>query len=276
MRTTCRHMILSVIWSVAAVQCDAAYLGKTEPSASELDGAISRAENLWKMGKSREYYLMIDTILQDSKHTSPKKHESDVAAELLRSLLSKEPDTEADTIWTTDILITQKVASHLVYSPATSSDERQASVRLLSCYLGRLRKEIVPNYRRKLVLRNVCPPVIGQSTVPLSAGMDPKAIDDPTARAAYEAAIKENCRNNLMNARQYDLREAEQQLCKPIIAYMIETLRVEDKQSPLVAECIKSARLTEEETKKMESVVGSRNRSGKTDGAMNDERRNTP
>ena len=78
-----------------------------------------------------------------------------------------------------DLSAMNNLASYLIsYADATSED-RRVNVRLLCKYLGKIRKEIVPNYKPKLVVANVPPP----PGVPGMAGMSPEAIKDPGSKS---------------------------------------------------------------------------------------------
>ena len=109
--------------------------------------------------------------------------------------------------------------------------------------------------------------------------MDPKAITNPVVRAQYEAAIRENHENGLMNSRQFALRSVGGELTtKSIVDYIIKTFRGDvaemggkqavimddiiktfggdDASIGLLAECIKAADLTEKEKEEVLRKVG--------------------
>ena len=74
----------------------------------------------------------------------------------------------------------------------------------LAQLLGEVRGAMIPNYERAQVLMNVSPPITPTNGGVFS-GMNPKAIHDPVARAAYEKAIAENNRRAAENKLQLDI-----------------------------------------------------------------------
>ena len=258
MNTFCRKR--SFVWTILAtsiVGYGNVCLSKDQEPIAMLDKQVSQLEGLWEAGKTQEYYAEAASIANHIMVDSTSGNINRVAARLLESLLSKAaqlPKTSPD-----DLFVMQKVASYLVTNANASTEEQRTNVRLVSRFLGEIRKEIIPNFKRKSVTLNVSPPpgVAGM------AGMDPEAIRDPIARAKYKAAIRENQSNNLLNTRQTVLRNIEREVSEPIVRYMIATFQAWDGgSSALVAECIKNARLTDEEREEVESKIGSASRMG--------------
>ena len=142
-----------------------------------------------------------------------------VARRLLESLLSRTarpPEIRAD-----DLFIMHLLAGYVVCDIALPPDERRRNAQVLCMFLGEVRKERVPNFKWRIVTMNVAPPL----GVAGPFGMDPKAIDDPVARAKYEEAIRENQRNAIWNMRQQKLQEIDRYLRKPIIVYVAKAFR---------------------------------------------------
>ncbi len=138
----------------------------------------------------------------------------------------------------------QKLASYLISNTNATNEERRINAKLLCRYLGKIRKEIIPNYEPKPVTTNVSPPV----GTPLAVtGMDPKAISDPVLRAQYEASIRENQENNLMNSRQAELKSIEWEMLNSIMDYVSGAFNAGDVSSSYFSECIKYASFTDKE-----------------------------
>lgn len=218
-----------------------------------LDKQILQVEDIWKAGNTREYYSKVASITRDIMANSTKSNLNKVAAKLFDNLISKE--AKIGEVGVDDLSAMQKLASYLISNNNVSIEERRINVLLLSKYLGKIRKEIVPNFKPKRVVANVAPP---PGTPCAVSGMSPKAIKDPIARAKYEAAIRENQENNLMNSRQAKLRSIEWEMSKPIIGYIIGTFHAGDRTSVLFTECINAAALNDKEKEEVMSKVISR------------------
>jgi hypothetical protein len=207
-----------------------------------LDQEVTQLEETWKTESAFEYYAQADGIMKAIIADSARVNLNTVASRLFKNLLSKE--LKAKDVGITDILVMKKLTLFLISTgDAISLDERQNNTGLLSDFLGRIRNEMVIDYKPKIVFANVSPPtgVLGM------AGMSPDAIKDPIAKANYEAAIKHNRENNASNARQRALVESDKEVSRPIIAYMIETFRAGHAPSDLLNRWISAAMLSEHE-----------------------------
>jgi hypothetical protein len=226
--------------------------GKDEEPVVMLDKQISQLEGLLEAGKTDDYWAEAARMTRELVAAPPSDAGSKVARRLFKSLLTK--GAKLPKTGTDDLFTMQKLASYLLSNTNASAEERRATVPLMCAYLGEIRNETVPNYERKPVTRNVAPPpdVPG----PAAAGMDPDAISDPVARAKYKEAIRKNRENILMNTRQTVLRRMNVEMSAPIVDYMIAIFRTPDTPHTLVDECIRNARLTAEETKKVEDAIG--------------------
>lgn len=232
-------------------------LSKDQETVGMFDKQVSQLEELWKTGESHQYYVEATRIAADVNGSSvvSTTDRNKILTRLFEALLSKA--NEVPKTSTDDLFTMQKVASHLLSNANVFDDDRRVTVQLLSRYLGEIRKEIVRDYERKAVILNVSPPP-GVSGMVFS-GMDPEAIRDPDGRAKYKAAIRENQENNSANTRQVVLRNIDGEVRESIMAYMIAAFETEGSSSALAAECIKNARLTEKERKKIESKLGTMN-----------------
>jgi hypothetical protein len=221
-------------------------------SIPEYDKQILQVEELWKQGNIHEYYAKTANIVGDIMANSQKIDQNKAAAKLFDNLISKE--TKITDVGIDDLSAMQKLASYLISNVTVSIEERRTNVLLLAKYLGKIRKEKVPNFKPKPVVANVSPPV----GTPGMAGMRPEAISDPVARAKYEASIRENQENALMNSRQSELRNIDVEMSRPIINYIIQTFHASDISSANFIDCMNSAELDDKEKEKVVNHVSSK------------------
>jgi hypothetical protein len=253
MKTVFRRIML--IWAIPVLSfiiCDNVCLGIDQESIIMLDKQVLQVEDIWKTKNIHEYYLKATNIAKDIMINSPTSNLNTIAAKFFDNLISKE--VKIEEVELDDLLVMKKMASYLISNINASVEERQINVKLLCKYLGKMRKEVVPNYTPKLVVANVAQP----AGTPGAAGMSPEAISDPIARAKYEASIRENQGNSRMNSRQVELRSIEWEMSKPIIAYTIGTFHASDISSALFTECINSASFNDREKEEIVSKVGLR------------------
>lgn len=250
---TRQKMLIWAILTLLFIKCENICFSTDQESIPMLDNQVLQVEDLWKTGNTREYYLKATDIARDIMVNSTKSNLGTIAAKLFDNLISKE--VKIGEVGLDDLSVMQKLASYLISNNNASVEERRLNVRLLSMYLGKIRKEIVPNFKPELVVANVAPP---PGTPCAVSGMSPEAISDPVLRAQYEASIRENQENNLMNSRQSKLRSIEWEMSKPIISYIIETFHAGDISSALFTECINCASLNDKEKEEVVRKVGSR------------------
>jgi hypothetical protein len=220
-----------------------------------LERRVSQLEELWTTGSRGTYYKELRSLTTGILAESKKRDVNNVATELFESILSNDFEInhlaadELSEIGMADLYAMQNLASYLLSHGDVSAAERQMNARLLCRYLGKIRRDLVPNYERKPVFTNVDPP----EDVPgiKISGMNPEAIKDPVARAKYQAAIRKNQENNLANMRQSFLHDRQITTTKPILAYLMKTLRAEEISPDFVDECIKSAELTDKEKREV-------------------------
>ena len=251
MKTFC--IVKTLIWAILALsffKCENVCFATDQESISMLDKRVLQVEDLWKTGKTREYYLKAIDIARDIMANSTTNNLNAISAKLFDNLISKE--VKIEEVRLDDLSAMQKLASYLISNTNASIDERRTNARLLCRYLGKIRKEIVPNYKPKPVVANVRPPLGTPCAV---SGMSPEAITDPVLRAKYEASIRENQNNNLINSRQAELRSIEEEMLKPIMDYTIGTFHVDDISSALFTECIKSANFSDREKEEVASKI---------------------
>lgn len=119
----------------------------------------------------------------------------------------------------------------------------------LAKFLGEVRTTIITNYQFMEVLMNVTPPIVPtNSRMGVFSGMDPKAISDPVARAAYEKAIEENNQRGAENDLQQNVMPEINRTMTPLFLDYVKTAT---KQNPkfkkLVADLAMTAHLTKDE-----------------------------
>ena len=227
-------------------------IGEEQEPTKMIEQSQEQIKSLDAIKTAREYYTEAGKIARNVIRRSTSSDQGMLAASLLESLLARSttmPKTSTD-----DVFIMHKVASCLVTDTKVPVVNRLATAHLLSRYLGEVRREIIPNFQPRHVVENVSPPRGGGGG--RAAGMDPEAIRDPTEKAMYMKAIKKNQENNLMNTRQLVLRNVEREMSMPVVDYMITVFRQPNTPESVVDECIKNAKLTAEETKKVEIAIG--------------------
>lgn len=227
--------------------------GAGQESTVMFDQEVSQLETTWRTVSPREYYAQTESIMKNIMTNAAAANLNNVAANLLANILSKEVDVK--DVKTEDLSAMRKAALFLITSgKGVSCEKHRVNVRLLSVFLGKIRKERVKAYKPKPVVANVPSP----TGFPGMAGMSPDAIKDPVAKSKYEEAIKENQKNNVFNARQAALAEIDTELCAPIVSYMIETFRASDLAPALLRQCMDDAVLTDSEKKEILRKVGRR------------------
>ena len=234
------------------------------------------ANKLRKAGKTNEYYAKIEDFDKEILSHSITGNLNKIAAKLFDNIISKKANII--NVGNNDLYALEYLRSYLVANGKTSIEERRINALLLSRYLGKIRKELIPNFEPKRVMSNVAPPRDARGGFMFS-GMNPAAITNPIVRAQYEAAIRENHENGLMNSRQYALRSVGDEFTtKGIIDYIIKTFRGDvaemggkqavimdniiktfdgdDASIGLLAECIQAANLTDKEKEEVLKKVG--------------------
>ena len=234
-----------------------------KPSAEALEKQAKQLEAHWKAGKHAKYFVDASCWTMQLREAPGDKDMRKVAAEFLASLLDKEfkisdiartpySDDAPNIPNTADLQAMEDLVSYFTSQDSVPLEERKSHARLLARCLGKVRTEMVPNFKRKPATMNVMPPVMPSPEFPMTgaAGMDPNDIDDPVARAAYIAAIQVNEENHLWNQRQQTLNiSLDPNISRDVIYYLIETFRGEDGSSELLNECMKIAKLSDKEKK---------------------------
>ena len=243
------------------------------------DRKVIQLEEFFWAGKTNEYIKKAWFVARDIREHPAKNNLNGVAAKLLDKLMAKKVSI-IDSGYNKDLYAMDDLACRLLSNDKVSIKERRTNALLLCRFLGKIRKETIPNYKDKPTCLHVGPP----EDAPLQrggymAGMDPKAITNLVVRAQYEAAIRENRENGLMNSRQHALRSVGDEFkTKGIIDYIIKTFRGDvaeiggkqavmmdyiiktfrgdDASIGLLDECIKAANLTDKEKDEVLKKVG--------------------
>jgi len=222
-----------------------------------MDAKISEAEDLWNQGDHRKYYSMATAITKEIKASPAKTNQNGPASKLLGSLLSKQANPIE--VGNSDLSTMQDLASYLAANDDIPINDRRLTVSLLCKYLGRVRKEKVPNFTPKPVVENIALP----PGVPGMAGMSPDGIKDPTARAKYEAAIRENEDNARQNSRQHELKRIDWALGKKLKSYILKTFKASDVSTSAFLQCVSEAAFDDTERKEIEKQLKERNTGAK-------------
>lgn len=120
----------------------------------------------------------------------------------------------------------------------------------VAVFLCEIRTMIVPEYKPLPVSDNVLPPL--RTGGPMLAGMDPKAIADPKARAAYENALTENRACHFQNRLQFKVLPRLNREVTDIFSNLCKTVSKKIKFSrDEVDRLANAARLSQEERRSM-------------------------
>lgn len=249
-----------IFWTIITmsfIMSESLCFGTEQKTIAILDKQVIQLEEIWKAGKTNEYFLQARNIAKDIKAHSTTNNLSDIAARLFDNLISKEVNLgDAGLDGVGDLFAMDDLAWCLIPNDKASIETRRINTLLLCRYLGKIRKEIIPNFEPKRVVSNVAPP----HGIPCAmAGMDPKVITNPVLRAQYEASIRENQENGLMNVRQQELRSMGDKVTSTrVIDCIIETFDAGDISSPFFIECINSAGLNDKEKEEVLKKVGAK------------------
>lgn len=140
-----------------------------------------------------------------------------------------------------DLTFLRKSILYLLNDESPESKER--NTQLLCKCRGKLHKEIIPNFKPKRVFANVAPPpgISGFS------GMSPEAIPDPLKRSQYEAALRENELNGILNHRQSLLNGLASTYDSLIEDYLFVAFSRNPHPEKEITECLNSGVFSSEE-----------------------------
>jgi hypothetical protein len=186
------YLAIGILHSEAQSLQERISAAQTDGSVDKLSSLASEAESLWtnNMDAYFDFQNKISAALEPlSKTNSAAMQELEVQAE---NVLGKQyPDgAHAENVsFKSKFSIAERLAKASISAPDIRSAEIQAK------FLGQVRTAIIPNYHFKMEEMNVAPPVAPTNGFTI-AGMNPAAISDPVARAAYEKAIAENAQRD--------------------------------------------------------------------------------
>ena len=141
-----------------------------------------------------------------------------------------------------------KIATRLANVFSHERNIRHAKI--LGEFVGEVHANMIPDYKRLPAPANVMPPIRGGE--PMVAGMDPKAIKDPKARAAYEAAIEESKLNGQKNNLQLTVLPHLRKFSVMMLAgYCNQLFASQPQEKQHLKELVSSAHLTEKEQKEL-------------------------
>jgi hypothetical protein len=118
---------------------------------------------------------------------------------------------------------------------------------MLARFLGEVRAARIPGYKHALVSLNVAPPIMPKGGGPINSGMDPQAITDPEARAAYERAIAENDLRNYGNEFQLTLSTINHTITANTLNYIRRLFIANPKAKDQMDRLAELGHLTKEE-----------------------------
>ena len=283
MRMRCRQNILiALILGASCGICVATQLAADDArviSAKEIESELARLEETWKAGKHVEYFGRAGETAERLQKASDAGQAVKMAATLLETMLSRElrPGEAADYLLAdennfhescySDLSAISELACFILDQDthvadadpsALASENGMRHAMLLAGSLGRVRKEIIPNYKEKPVSLNVAPPAdTGEFSY---SGMDPNDVKDPVARRKWLDAIRENILNGVSNSRQQEARGMEPSLGRNILDYLFDTFdAIADRKgsSAVLAKCVKEARLTDKEWEELKGRLTS-------------------
>ena len=241
------NAVLGSILFVSTFCCCTSCLANEGEVKPRVGRQLVELEEMWAVGKTDEYCRHAANLAKDIVAGKRDAESVGAAATLLEGLLAKESTVKDSEVGV--LAATEGLAFYIAKSDKEITPDRQKLVPLLARYLGHVRNERVPDFRPLHVVANVSPP----AGVPGFAGMNPDAISDPVAKSNYLKAIQENRQNNLTNRRQALLERVERRTSRPIMEYMVSTIRNGGVPTALVAEWVNSARLNEKEREEVQN-----------------------
>ncbi len=241
--------------------------GELKKAFSQIDDSW-KAGHHWKPGKDGGYFVKAARLADEITKSPPGSDARSSPLSLLSDLLSKKfemseitmDDLENpadDFIGICDLQAIACLANFLMDNRRIPNQDPATTSQILARYLGRVRSERIRDYKPKPSPLNVAPPTGGNE--PMIAGMDPDDIKDPVLRAKYKAAIREAAENSVENMRQTQLLGMDQlAISEAFISYLVETFRGRRDAAATLDECMKTAKLTDQEKKKVLDGVGAR------------------
>ena len=233
---------------------------------------VEQIESLWKAGNpwnDRDhpgYYTKAWRLTNEILEAPANRERTRLAARLLAGLLAKEfkmsERMAADPRlgdYCCDLSAMSLLAGYLTNNVRVPGQDREADALLLARYLGRVRKEKIPNYKPKEQLPPPPPgapvPEISYEAAAVEGLVEPSQIADPALRTKAIAARRRFMEDEIVRVRQEELQSTDvKEEPGRIVQYLASAFRGK-ASSPLLARCIEEARLTDEERKQVEAGV---------------------
>ena len=169
-----------------------------EPDLTKVKNIVLMAETNWQKNDYIAYFDRMTTLCQKIVY---RKDVSVADYMLFLDTVSQIVLKPDKVVQPHDIAIGnyERVANMLVpetlvaiqTTPEKFTELRSRNTRLLMIVLSKARAAKIPNFKHGTLFVDVDPP-INPDDEPMLTGMDPKAIKNPAARAAYEKAIADN------------------------------------------------------------------------------------
>jgi hypothetical protein len=251
-------------------------------SAASFEKEMARLEGPWKAGKHVEYFLEAENVVERFGEAGENagddlmrgdKERARCGVRPLQIMLTRKlrvadfldyclADERNDFLlssacdlsamcqlawWITPRTV--QADEYTRYSPVPV-ESRATNLTLVADLLGRLRSEIVPNYRDGVQYLNVLFPFDTGNGFGFS-GMDPEDMKNRVSRMVGKAVVRENVAAGALNNRQHWLggRTPGSYCARQLFDAVVYVLRERKDRSALLAECAKRARLTAAEVK---------------------------
>jgi len=197
---------------------------------------ISQAEDLWKAGRTTDYYSQAQSIAHNIKANSKKENLNSAAFKVFDSVISKDPGLEHVSIEI--VAPIEQLASYLLSDNRIPTKERRRNLKSLSRYLGNIRRQISSDSRKKQTSGNL-----------LAA----PGYGKPSAGRLKEVENRK---------RQAQLEELNWWVSKGIVNYMLLTFDAKDIGTSDFTGCINAAELTTREREELVEKISQKTKSG--------------
>ncbi len=208
---------------------------------------MTQIEDLWTEQKIGKYYSHIKDVISYHKDKAKEVSSRNELKKIMKTLMEK--DNCAKDYDARGVFYESETAKALWKKMDCSESDYVENVVFLASYVGYVRGEMIPNFKWLPVTANV-PPPFTHSDIPgwiRFSGMNPNAIPDPEIRKEYLERIEENSQNNRMNERQFTVENASKWHTMELLKHLKTAFVHSERDMNLLLECVKVARLNEEE-----------------------------
>lgn len=197
-----------------AIVCAPLSCSSNAQSPGELNTANALAELKTLKGvQNEENFLILADQTTDAYRVQASAKTENLGAFIgyVSSLSSGKLGGDVTDVSTLLGVQSRAVEALMSLSAVASKEQKKEIYDIANSFLSSCIKRSIPNYKPLPVTVNVMPPVPdGSGSTVMVSGMDPEAIKDPMAKAAYLKAIAENAANATKNL--------EQQILEKILA----------------------------------------------------------